>query len=63
MCGKGHVWWGDISGRGVCVAGRVCMARGASVAGACMVWGVCVAGGHVWQGDMRGRGVCVAGEA
>ena len=31
--------------------------------GACVVGGMCVAGGHAWQGGMCGRWACVAGGA
>ena len=48
---------GGVRGRGVCVAGAACVARGH----AWQVGGMCGGGGHVWQGDMHGGGVCMAG--
>ena len=47
MCGRGacmvggHVWQGDVHGKG-----------GMHGKGVCMAGGACMAGGHVWQGGM-----------
>ena len=54
MGGGGHVWWGDVHGRGACMVGGVCgkgghvWQRGCAWQGACMVEGV-HGRGHVWQ--------------
>ena len=44
MCGRGHAWQGCVCGRGVCMAGRACMAGGYASWGTCMAGGACVAG-------------------
>ena len=43
VCGTGHVWQGDMHG------------RGHAWWGVCMAGGMC-GGGHAWQGSMHGEG-------
>ena len=50
MCGRGwHAWWGDMHGRGACVAGGHAWQGGHAWPG-----GMC-GRGHAWQGGMHGR--------
>ena len=70
--GGGGVLGRGVRGKGVCVAGRACMAGGMHGRGVCMAggwhaWqGGCVAGGHAWQracmaGGCAWQGACMAG--
>ena len=71
---RGHAWWRDawlrvmhgwgacMARKGVCMAGRACIARGMHGWGACMARkGVCMAGRACIARGMHGWGSCMAG--